>query len=533
MRTRLAFSLLLALFALPASGGEDPPAPAGNLHLAALQGDLAALRAHVAAGADLDRRDPYGSTPLVVATTFGRTEAARVLVEAGADTGAANHEGSTPLHVAAFLCREGIVKLLLEAGAERRTRNTFSNTPFDSVVGSFEEARPVYEAYARALAPMGLELDLDRIRSARPEVAAMLRPDEADLRSISYAPIEGRDWPVSTPAAEGLEEGLVAELFFDAAALPKLYAVLLVKNDRLVAEGYFNGTTMDTVSRTASVTKSVTSALTGIALERGLLSSPDQKVVEFFPEVADVLADPRKKQITVRHFLQMRGGYPWEETDPALWEGLLTGRYVPLLAAIPLVADPGSRFNYSNLTSNWLGILLARRCGTPLRAFAQEALFTPIGATAGPWDVDADGHNNGCGNLHLNARDMAKFGRLYLRGGDWDGTQVVPRAWVEASLANYSEDAWVGKDPKDSVGRYFRDLGYGYQWWSARVGEHDVDFAWGHGGQLVVLLHDLDMVVVAKSHPWFLQHDDEAWEYELATLNLVGKFLFLLPPERE
>jgi len=112
------------------------------------------------------------------------------------------------------------------------------------------------------------------------------------------------------------------------AAVEKLLGLLVIKNGQLVAEGYFNGGSRERKAPLQSVTKSYTSALVGIALDRGCLSSIDHKMLEFFPKQAERITDPRKRQITVRHLLQMRGGYPWEETDPELWQALLKGHLV-------------------------------------------------------------------------------------------------------------------------------------------------------------------------------------------------------------
>ena len=99
------------------------------------------------------------------------------------------------------------------------------------------------------------------------------------------------------------------------------------------------------------------------------------------------------------------------------------------------------------------------------------------------------------------------------------------------SLKSFSKDAWVTEDKLNEVGRYFRDLGYGYQWWSARVGDHHLVFAWGHGGQLIVLLDELDMIIVGTADPFYQQHDDQSWKHEQANINLVGKFIKSLPKE--
>jgi len=356
-------------------------------------------------------------------------------------------------------------------------------------------------------------------------------PSIEGLLAVDYTPLPGDDWEVSTPAEQGLDPMLVAELYYNAAELETLYSLLVIKNGYLIAEDYFNEGSVDQKDRLQSVTKSYTSALVGIALDQGYLSSVDQKMLDFFPELADQITDPRKEQITIRELLQMRAGYPWEETSPALWDGLLSGHYPPLIEEFPLIADPGTEFHYSNLSSNWLGIIVDRATGTNLKAYAEENLFLPLGVEAGEWGMDAEGHNNGCADLHLTARDAAKFGLLYLNDGEYEGNQVVPADWVHDSLQRYSEDINVTGGFPANWGLSFRDAGYGYQWWSARVGEHHFDLAWGHGGQLIVLLDELDMVIVVTSYPFWLQHDAEAWKHELANVNLVGEFIKSLPSE--
>ena len=223
-------------------------------------------------------------------------------------------------------------------------------------------------------------------------------PSIEDLLAVDYTSLPGGDgWEVSTPVEQGLDPILVAEMYYNAAELETIYSLLVIKNGYLIAEDYFNEGSIDQKDRLQSVTKSYTSALVGIAMEQGYLSSVDQKMLDFFPEVAGQITDPRKEQITIRDLLQMRAGYPWEETDPTLWDGLLSGHYPPLIEKFPLIADPGTEFNYSNLSSNWLGIIVDRATGTNLRAYAEENLFIPLGVEAGEWGTDAESHNNGCG----------------------------------------------------------------------------------------------------------------------------------------
>lgn len=356
-------------------------------------------------------------------------------------------------------------------------------------------------------------------------------PSIEDLLAVDYTPLPGDDWEVSTPAEQRLEPMLAAELYYNAAELETIYSLLVIKNGYLIAEDYFNGGSIDQKDRLQSVTKSYTSALVGIALDQGYLSSVDQKMLDFFPEVADQITDPRKEQITIRHLLQMRAGYPSEETDPALWEGLLSGYYLPLIEGFPLITDPGTEFHYSNLSSNWLGIIIDRATGTNLKSFAEEHFFSAIDVEAGEWGQDAEGHNNGCADLHFSARDAAKFGLLYLNDGEYEGNQVIPADWVHDSLQKYSEDINATGGFPANWGLSINDIGYGYQWWSARAGEHHFDFAWGHGEQLIVLLDELDMVIVVTSYPFWKEHTDESWKHELANVNLVGEFIKSLPSE--
>ncbi|MDX1415187.1 MAG: serine hydrolase [Candidatus Promineifilaceae bacterium] len=349
-------------------------------------------------------------------------------------------------------------------------------------------------------------------------------PSTADLEAVDYTPLPRDDWQVSTPSDQGLDSMLVAELYHNAAELETLYGLLVVKDGYLIAEDYFNEGSVDQKALLQSVAKSFTSALVGLALGQGCLSHVDQKMLDFFPDFADQIDDPRKKQITIKDMLQMRSGYPPEESDPALWEAVWSGDYVHLVADFPLTSDPDTEFQYSNLTAHWLGVIVARACNADLKSFAQEHLFDPLGAEIGSWKKDLDGYNWAAGEMHVSARDAAKFGLLYLNDGQIAEEQIVPADWVYDSLQTYSEDAY------DNIGN-FRDIGYGYQWWSATIGDHPVNFAWGHGGQLIVLLDDLNMVVVVTADPFYDVYGSESWQHEKANFDLVGEFINSLPVE--
>ena len=358
-------------------------------------------------------------------------------------------------------------------------------------------------------------------------------PSTEDLEAVDYTPLPGDDWEVSTPAEQGIDPKLVAELYYKADELETIKGLLVVKNGKLIAEGYFNGGSVDEMFDRASATKSFTSALVGIALDQGCLSSVDQKMIDFFPEFAGELDDPRKEQITIQDLLQMRGGYPDEEYTPPYMEILYFSdnwHHIPHLVDFPLTSEPGTEFAYSNLTSHLLGVIVARACDTDLQSFAQQHLFSPINAEVGDWYPDADDYRLGSMGIFVKARDMAKFGSLFLHGGEYQGDQVISANWVMESLQRYSEGIKRGGETSSKYGS-FRDLGYGYQWWSAKVGNHNFNYAVGHGGNYIILLDDLDMIIITTADPMHGVFGGESWKHEGAINNLVAEFINSLPSE--
>ncbi len=151
-------------------------APKIDIHSAVLQSNTEALKQHIAAGSNLNEKDPFGgSSPLISAAVFGKTEMAKLLIDAGADIQSQNNEGSTALHSAAFFCRPEIVQMLLAKGANKIVKNKYNSTAYESVVGPFAEVKPAYVMMVQMLAPMGLALDYSYIEKTRPEIAAMLK----------------------------------------------------------------------------------------------------------------------------------------------------------------------------------------------------------------------------------------------------------------------------------------------------------------------------------------------------------------------
>ena len=193
-----------------------------------------------------------------------------------------------------------------------------------------------------------------------------LGPSEEQLRTVDYTPLDHDDWPVTTPQAVGIDPLNVARLYYDAAKLKTIYGLLVVKDGKLVAEDYWHGSGSRDKTHLQSATKSITGALVGIALEQGHIESLDQKMMDYFPELVDDITDQRKMEITIRQLLQMRAGYPWEESTPELYNLLYSGFHVADLVSVPLVRDPGSGHDYSNLSSHLLAIIVSRATGMDL-----------------------------------------------------------------------------------------------------------------------------------------------------------------------
>lgn len=181
MRTGILVAAVIALYACSGnkqetSGAADVKAPEVDIHTAIVTDDLDALKQHIAAGSNINEKDPFGgSSPLISAAVFGKSEAAKILIDAGADLNFQNNDGATPLHTSSFFCHKDIVELLLEKGADKTIRNSFGMTPYEAMVIPFGQVKDAYDMMGNILGPMGLKLDYVHIEKTRPEIAEMLK----------------------------------------------------------------------------------------------------------------------------------------------------------------------------------------------------------------------------------------------------------------------------------------------------------------------------------------------------------------------
>ena len=150
--------------------------PKIDIHTAVMTDNIEALKQHIVAGSNINEKDPFGgSSPLISASLFGKTQMAKLLIEAGADLNFRNNDGSTALHTASFFCRPQIVKMLLAKRADKTIKNKYGQTAYESVAGPFADVKNAYNGLGKMLEPMGLKLDHTYLEKTRPEIAAMLK----------------------------------------------------------------------------------------------------------------------------------------------------------------------------------------------------------------------------------------------------------------------------------------------------------------------------------------------------------------------
>jgi len=317
-------------------------------------------------------------------------------------------------------------------------------------------------------------------------------------------------WPVSAPEDQGLNPDVLQDAFKIIEKMDYVTSFLMVRNGYLVVELYHNNSA-NTMNPVYSVTKSVTSALMGIALEEGYIDSVDQKLEDYFQDELESCTDPRKRDITIRHLLTMQAGFGEILTMPVYrkdWNNLLK-----IIIDSPLQYDPGEDFCYSSHSAHLLSGIITRVTGMSTLASAQKHLFRPLGIQKVKWLTDGNGIHYGGSCLHLAPRDMARFGYLYLKNGRINDKQILSSDWIETSVRNYRNFTEPWKE--------MEDVGYGYLWWTGRFGQYPVYFASGYGGQFILNAPDLDMVIVTTANA----DTETEWEQMESLLSVVANHI--------
>jgi CubicO group peptidase (beta-lactamase class C family) len=312
-----------------------------------------------------------------------------------------------------------------------------------------------------------------------------------DIPPRDYWPTGG--WRTADPADHGVSaRHLTAAVRFLQEEVPHIDSLLVVRGGYLVHEWYGDTGGPNLLRNVKSLTKSVTSALAGIALDTGDLPDLHEPVSAILPEAFSTVGDPRQRAITIDHLLTMRSGLDWQEYGPTVVQLTSSPNWVRFVLDRPLAAEPGTRFNYSTGDTQLLAAALQRLTALSLLDYADLYLFGPLGITARRWPADPQGVQIGGAELELTARDMAKFGYLYLNRGLWNGERIISADWVTQS---HTPQVDLERQPDDCA-----DLSYGRLWWLRGQGGHPSGVAVGFGGQFVYVIPALDLVVVMTGH---------------------------------
>ncbi|MEM7043892.1 MAG: serine hydrolase, partial [Pseudomonadota bacterium] len=314
-------------------------------------------------------------------------------------------------------------------------------------------------------------------------------------------------WEITPPEDAGLRADVdeMIDEAFDRNELPDLHAVLVARHGKLVVERYYQGEDEswgrplgnvvfgpDVKHDIRSITKSIVGLLYGIALDEGQVPALDRPLLDLFPAYDDLPGDDRLT-MTVEHALTMTLGTEWDESlsyndrrNSEIAMELADDRYRFILDR-PMVAEPGSTWTYNGGATALIAHLIAGGTETFLLDYARERLFAPLGIIDVEWTLGSNGEPAAASGLRLRPRDLAKIGQLILNEGLWHDRQIVPKSWLDASFA-------------DSVAAD-GELFYGYQWWLGRGRKDGRRWiaGFGNGGQRLIVIPDLDLVVVVMA----------------------------------
>jgi len=278
---------------------------------------------------------------------------------------------------------------------------------------------------------------------------------------------------------------------FDAAVaqarkMPRLRSLLVSRQGETILEQYFNGSSPSDVVNIKSVSKSVISALVGIAIEQGYISTVGQPINEYFGDLITAESDLTKAEITIKDLLTMQAGLEsTSNRNYGAW--VMSPDWIRYALRQPMRSPPGTRMEYSTGNTHLLSAILTQATAKSTLQFAREVLAQPMGYRLAAWPTDPKGIYFGGNDMEMTARQMLMFGQLYLNEGQLNGKQIIPADWIKQSLGRHAQST-------REHGRY-----YGYGWWIREMAGFETPYAWGYGGQFIILVPKLDLVVVTTS----------------------------------
>ncbi|MCR9133937.1 MAG: beta-lactamase family protein [bacterium] len=271
----------------------------------------------------------------------------------------------------------------------------------------------------------------------------------------------------------------------EASAIASLRSLIIQQHGVLLHEEYNTGRTATKDFNIKSASKSIIGLLTGIAVEEGFIPTIDEPISRYFDDYFEENPDPKKENITIRNLLSMQAGLRSTSSgNYGAW--VISKNWVEFALDQDFVSEIDGRMVYSTGTSHLLSVIITKATGMSTKAFAEKYLFEPLNIRVGGWDKDPQGFYMGGNNMALSPEDLLKIGQMLLDDGRWEGKQIIAPAWIKNSFKTYTYSN-------------YNPYGYGYQWWNKETAGYTTFFAWGHGGQYIMMIPELDAVVVMTS----------------------------------
>lgn len=284
------------------------------------------------------------------------------------------------------------------------------------------------------------------------------------------------------PENHGFDSKILSELVKDAKD-EKINSVLILRNNITILEANFYPQKAEYLHDVASITKSITSLLVGIAIDKGYIKSVDQKIIDIFPEKSSLFNSELKKEITLKHLLTMSSGICSNFSQGENMRDTLKIKNLPLeeILSYSLSSKPGEKFTYCSPGVQLLSIIIQKSSGMTMEMFAKKYLFQPLNIQEFKFGTDKNGFTNASGDIFLTAKDLAKIGQLILDKGKFNNSQVVSKNWIQESTSSK-----IARSNKES---------YGYLWW-LRKDLGGLIEAQGRGGQRLIILPEKKLVIV-------------------------------------
>ena len=294
------------------------------------------------------------------------------------------------------------------------------------------------------------------------------------------------EWQHDTLENQNINRSAIENVHTSLDSYP-INAEVIIRNGVMVDEYYKDGYDSNSVFTLQSTSKSITSAILGIAIDKGYIEGVDVPISTYFPQILEYGSE-YKNQITIWHLLTHTTGL--DVSDTANWDAWLASEnWVDYVLDRPAISRPGTVFNYFTGNTHLLSAIIEQATGQTTYAFGKQNLFDKLDMDSVQCGTDPQGISEGGNGFAMNIYDMAKFGQLYLNNGIWEGEQIISPEWIEQSTTLQFDRSSGSAD-------------YGYQWWVRTFGDQNYPayFAQGHFGQYIFVVPDLELVVAFTSH---------------------------------